>query len=590
MGRADAAFHESVVPLFGLLVGVVSTPLRGHPKGGVIRGATGGWVAARWRPGICRRPTYLLLIVERCADRSAGPGSLEGSGALGLMLRHAVDHAGAPALTDSRGSCSYGELAERVAATATGLASLGVEPGDRVALRLPNSTAFVVVALGCLWIGAPFVPLSVDDPPARLERTVLDCDPSLIVSSEGPGDLNPPRLGGRPVVDPAALLRRGGRAPEPARDPERDAYLIYTSGTTGSPKGIRTPERAFRAAIASSAGILGLDSTTRALCVSPFHFDGSYGTLFPTLVAGGSLVVPRREQLLFVKPFYTALLEEGITHTGFTPSYLRLLLGWPSSSRLSASELRTLGLGGEECVAADVARLWELLPDLRVFNRYGPTETTIEVTTHEVEREDVAAGTVPIGDPHPGVSFHVLDENGRPIPGPDEVGELYIGGSQLMRGYWGDDELTARVLRDDVVAGTTVYRTGDLVHRDRRGRYVYVGRADGVVKRNGVRISLHEVARVLRGLDGVSEAVCLPTDHDGRLGIAGFVEAGPEVTVPALRGTAGAQLPSTMLPDELFVVPHLPVGSSGKVDHRRLLEGVGRLPWRHSGATRSAAR
>lgn len=524
---------------------------------------------------------HLLVAVGRSA--STAPGCLVGTGALDLMLRHACERAGAPALTDSKGSCSYGELADRVAATAAGLTSLGVEPGSRVALRLPNSTAFVVVALACLWIGAPFVPLPMDDPTARLGRTILDCDPLVIITDNDTEKSSPIEFAGRRVVDAAMLLRGSGRAPECARDAERDAYLIYTSGTTGTPKGIRTPERAFRAAITSAAEILGLDETTRSLCVSPFHFDGSYGTVFPTLVAGGCLVIPGREQLLFVKPFFTALAAEGITHTGFTPSYLRLLLDWPSSSALSSSELKTLGLGGEECVAADVARLWELLPGLRVFNRYGPTETTIEVTTYEVEPDDVAAGIVPIGEPHPGVSFHVVDEEGRSVIDAARVGELYIGGDQVMRGYWRDDQLTAQVLRDDVVAGTTVYRSGDLVYRDDRGRYVYVGRADSVVKRNGVRISLHEVARVLRGVEGVSEAVCLPMEHDGRLGIAGFVEARPEVTVPDLREMAGAQLPSTMIPDELFVVPRLPLGSSGKVDQCRLLEEVGRLPWRVGG-------
>lgn len=531
---------------------------------------------------------HLLVIVATAAVDNVEHDSLGTGNALELMLRHAAGHADAPALADSEGSCSYGELADRVAATAAGLGGLGIEPGDRVAILLPNSTAFVVVALGCLWIGAPFVPLSVDDPPARLERTVEDCDPSLIVAGRGAQDAGPAVAGGRRVVSPAALLQRGGSPPDPAQDPERDAYLIYTSGTTGSPKGIRTPERALRAAITSAAGILGLDAETRSLCVSPFHFDGAYGTLFPTLVAGGTLVVPPRERMLFVKPFYTALVEERITHTGFTPSYLRLLLGGPSACRLSDSELRTLGLGGEECIATDVARLWEVLPGLRVFNRYGPTETTIEVTTYEVKRADVAAGRVPIGQPHPGVTFHLVGDDGHQIVGPDVVGELYIGGKQLMRGYWGDDELTSRALRDDVVPGSTVYRTGDLVSRDSRGRYIYVGRADGVVKRNGMRISLHEVAQVLRGVGGVSEAVCLPMDRDGRLGIAAFVEASrPELTDWALRETAGAQLPAAMLPDELFVVPHLPLGSSGKVDHHRLLEDVGRSPWRVAGSNGS---
>ncbi len=501
-------------------------------------------------------------------------------GALDLMLRHAANRPDALALKDEKGSCSYAELVERVAATAAGLASLGVEPADRVALWLPNSADFLVTALGCLWLGAPFVPLSLDDPPARLARAVGDCDPGVIVVSSG--DEHPPdpaAFGDRRVVDTRSLLGGRGPVPRQAQDPERDVYMIYTSGTTGSPKGVRTPERAFRMAISSAAELMGLDAETRTLCVSPFHFDGAYGMVFPTLVAGGSLVIPRREKLLFVKPFYAALREEGITHTGFTPTYLRLLLSWPSSTSLSWSTLQTLGLGGEECVATDVNRLWELNPNLRVFNRYGPTETTIQVTTYEVVREDVVSGTVPIGLPHPGVSFHIVADDGRLIMCPDEVGELYIGGNQLMRGYWGDDDLTSRALRDDVVPGTKVYRTGDLVYRDRQGRYAYVGRTDTLVKRNGVRVSLREVARVLQGVDDVTAAICLPIDKNGRLAIAAFVEAGPHVTVSGVLEAAHRELPAGMVPDEVYLWSSFPLNSSGKVDHRRLAAEAKQVIW-----------
>ena len=498
--------------------------------------------------------------------------------ALDLMLRHAADRPDALALKDEKASYSYAELLKTVKATAAGLASLGVEPADRVALWLPNSADFLVTALGCLWLGAPFVPLSMDDPPARLARAVEDCDPTVIVVSTG--DDHPPDPGafaGRRVVDTPRLLG-GGSVPRQARDPERDVYMIYTSGTTGSPKGVRTPERAFRMAISSAAELMGLDATTKTLCVSPFHFDGAYGMVFPTLVAGGSLVVPRREKLLFVGPFYAAMRDEGITHTGFTPTYLRLLLSWPSTSP-SWSTLRTLGLGGEECAATDVNRLWELNPNLRVFNRYGPTETTIQVTTYEVVRGDVASGTVPIGLPHPGVSFHIVAEDGQSILGTDEVGELYIGGNQLMRGYWGDDELTSRALRDDVVPGIKVYRTGDLVYRNRQGRYVYVGRTDTLVKRNGVRVSLREVARVLQGVSEVTAAICLPIDKNGHLAIAAFVEAGPHVTESAVFEAAHQNLPAGMVPDEVHLWSSFPLNSSGKVDHRRLAAEAKQVIW-----------
>lgn len=511
-------------------------------------------------------------VEQQVADQPRTLGSLD------LMLRHATGRPEAMAVKDDTGSLSYRQLVEHAAATAAGLRALGVEPGDRVGLWLPNSIGFVVAALGCLWLGAAFVPLSVDDPAPRLAGTIEDCDPRLIVcGGDQHRDGRAPE--GRRLVELTTVLDRGEEVPERAQDPERDAYLIYTSGTTGRPKGVRTPERAFRCAIQSAAGFIGLDSTTRTLVVSPFHFDGSYGTAFPTLVAGGALVIPRREELLFLRRFFRAVLEEEITHTGFSPSYLRLLLSSPGMSELARSRLRTLGLGGEECIAADVAMLWQLAPGLRVFNRYGPTEATIEATTYEVRPSDVTSGTIPIGTPHTGVSFHLMDDGKNPIFESEAVGELYIGGDQLMKGYWRDETLTASALRADVVPGTIVYRTGDLVYRDREGRYVYVGRTDDLVKRSGVRISLGEITRVLAATPGVSRAVCLPVDRDGRLAIAAFVEAGPEVTVPSVMETARARLPTSMLPDEVFLRPALPLSSTGKVDHHRLLAAACRLPW-----------
>jgi acyl-coenzyme A synthetase/AMP-(fatty) acid ligase len=162
------------------------------------------------------------------------------------------------------------------------------------------------------------------------------------------------------------------------------------------------------------------------------------------------------------------------------------------------------------------------------------------------------------------------------------VGELHIGGQQLMRGYWGDPALSDAVLTREVVPGEVVYKTGDLVYRDGRGLYVYAGRSDDVVKRNGVRISLGEVAGVLRGVDGVTGAVCLPIDLGGRLGIAAFVEAPPAMTAVKLLDAASSDIPATMRPDEVFVVTALPMTPSGKVDRQRLLDEAGRSGWREA--------
>jgi D-alanine--poly(phosphoribitol) ligase subunit 1 len=510
-------------------------------------------------------------------------GSLRGSrtrrdSVLGLVLDRSLEQPRAPAMKDDRESLDYGQLVQRVQTSAAGLSALGVAPGDRVVLLLPNSVSFLVVALACLWTGATFVPLPVADPPGRIAGIVSDCAADLVVSSEGPEVLGvEPTLSPRyRTIDAEQLFSHGGTPPPVADDLERDSYMIYTSGTTGAPKGVRISGGAFSAAVTAIAGAMGFDQTTRALCVSSFNFDGPYGIAFPALAAGGSLVIPKVEELLLLKRFFRVVREEQVTHTGFPPSYLRLVLSSSHMRTLVDSRLTTVGLGGDECMALDVARLWEVLPDLRVFNRYGPTETTIEVTTYEVSRRDVAAGRIPIGLPHNGVSFYLVAEDGGVIGTSRRTGELYVGGSQLMTGYWHDDALTETVFRTDVVPGEILYKTGDLAWRDDEGRYFYAGRTDDVVKPHGVRISLREVAQALRAVGSVRAATCLLTDQDGRSAVTAYVEGPPDLKAEDLLEAVRATLPATMLPDEIFVLPSLPTTASGKVDQESLLRAASR--------------
>ncbi len=410
-----------------------------------------------------------------------------------------------PAIQDLDRQLSYADLATEVGALAAGLVDSGVAPGDRVALHLPNSVDFVVAALACLRIGAVFVPLAPSDPTVRIDTIIADCTPALVVTGEAAdGEPSPRRQGPTERIRYAELLdSRPTTRTLPGPSPERSAYAIYTSGTTGTPKGVLIGNSAFAAAVQSTIAALGLDPGTRTLCVSPFHFDGSFGTLFATLVAGGSIVLRPRESLLYPRTFFNAVLGEEITYTGFSPTYLKLLLASRQIGSLQDSTLDIVALGGEASSAPDICALWKAAPRLRVFNRYGPTETTIAVTHLELTPELLAEGIVPIGVPHPGVTFHLADQDGVLVSEEGAIGELYIGGSQLMEGYWGAPDLTAAVLRDDVVPGETVYRSGDLVYRDRRGNFVYVDRADRVIKRFGVRISLLELAVAMERLPGV---------------------------------------------------------------------------------------
>jgi len=500
---------------------------------------------------------------------------------LELILEKARSQPHHPAAKDPTCDLSYGALEEEAVNLAAGIFRLGVRRGDRVALHLPNSVDFLLASMACMWLGAVFVPLACADPPARLSSIVDDCDPTLVLTADSEqtkGIPDPDAYAGRPSVPVRAAAVSGLDPPRREGDEGRPAYCIYTSGTTGRPKGVLISHDAFLCAVRAAVVAMGLRAGTRALCISPFHFDGSFGTLFTTPVAGGALVIPHRESLLWPQTFFKAVIEEQINHTSFSPSYLRLVLSSRRLSELSKTSLRTLALGGEACTRADVEALWSAAPGLRVFNRYGPTESTIAVTTFELTPEILGRGPlVPIGKPHSGVVFRLVDSEGIPVERPGEVGELYIGGRQLMSGYWRDPDLTAEVMRTDLVPGETFYRTGDLMFRDEWGDYVYLDRTDRVVNRRAVRISLAEVADALRRLPGVSTAVCLPFDQSGELAIAAFVVVTPPLTALDVRRGASEHLPASMIPDVFEVVDSVPMTSASKVDERALLAAAGLL-------------
>ncbi len=484
-----------------------------------------------------------------------------------------------PAVRDPGGDLTYAELLDAAALLAHGLATKGVGPGDRVGLYEPNCIDFVVGALACLKIGAIFVPLSIEDPPARLRVIVADCAPTLVLTA--PDSVGPRWPLDEPPATTVSELASGSPAsPASGGAPTQGAYIIYTSGTTGTPNGVLISRSAFAAAVSATKDALGLGHHTRALCVSPFHFDGSFATLFPTLTSGGTVVLRPREALLFPRTFFKTVSGEAINYTGFSPSYLRLLLADPAFGTLADTTLTLIALGGEASSVEDLRALWAAVPDMVVYNRYGPTETTIAVTHGELTPANVAKGTVPIGRPHRGVTFFLFDDAEHRIEGADEVGHLFIGGSQLMIGYFGAPEATAAVMRSDLVQGELLYRTGDLVSRNGSGDFVYIDRADRVINRRGVRISLVELGDTLRQLQGVALASCVTFDDEGHIGIAAFVvaEGDAALTAPDVRRAAREHLADAMLPDRFEMVRTLPLTSSSKLDERRLLLDAGLTP------------
>ncbi len=503
-----------------------------------------------------------------------GTGPRPDGDVLGMILRHASNrHQTMQAAEDDRISITFAELGSAVARIAGGLRACGIGQDARVGLAIPNSVDFLTASLACMWLGAVFVPLDVNEPWQRADTIIEDCAPSLVLTTDD--DYRHATM----TLARLELPSASGEINEPLIDiPTAPAYIIYTSGTTGKPKGVVISRSAFASSVISAMDALNLDENTRGLCVSAFHFDGSYGGLFPPLCAGGSVVIPPRDSLVFPRVFIRLVKKHQITTTTFSPSYLRLLLSSGLLEQLANSDLRVMSLGGEASSVADIRRLHAAIPGLRVFNQYGPTEATIAVTHHELHPADLTfARLTPIGRPHPAVTFHLLDRQGHLITRPGSAsGELCIGGSQVMSGYWRSPELTEKVLRDDIVPGDRVFLTGDLVGRDDSGTYTFLDRTGGFIKRNSLRISLVELATALNCISGVLNATCTSfAGDDGSTKIAAFAVTSVTMTAFELRARAVEVTPQGMLPDVFHVVDHIPLTPSGKVDATMLLNHIG---------------
>jgi amino acid adenylation domain-containing protein len=465
--------------------------------------------------------------------------------------------------------CTYAELWRRSNQLGHFLRRAGVGPETIVGVCAERSLEMVVGLLGVLKAGGAYLPLDPDYPPARLEFMVEDARTPLLLTQEALL-ARLPELG----ADVLCLDRDWERIEGCPATPPRGgavagnlAYVIYTSGSTGRPKGVMVPHRGVLNLVAVFIARLGLDESSRVLQFCSLSFDVSVRDVFECLLAGGCLVLASRERLLPGAGLFELLRDQGVTAVTLPPSTLANLAGEGALPRL-----RTVTAGGEACGAELVDR-WA--PGRRFFNAYGPTETTVCSVLAECRAGE---GKPAIGWPLANTELYVLDRALDPA-GAGVVGELYIGGIGVSRGYLGRPELTAeRFLPDEWSgrAGDRVYRTGDLVRYRCDGQLDYLGRTDQQVKVRGFRIELGEVEAVLASHPKVREAavVARPGPGGGLRLVAYVVGRAAEVSRAELRVHMRARLPEHMVPSVFVPLAAMPLTGAGKVDRRALPEPV----------------
>ncbi|MFG3228641.1 amino acid adenylation domain-containing protein, partial [Kitasatospora sp. NPDC048194] len=472
----------------------------------------------------------------------------------------------APALYAGDTTLRYAELDARANRLARVLAARGLGAEDVVALALPKSAEAVAAILAVAKTGAAWLPADPAYPAERLRHMLTDSRAALVLTTSGAAAGLPETGAPRLLLDSAEHLAELADQPDgPFAAAERvrplsaanTAYVIYTSGSTGVPKGVAVTHTGLAGMVATQVAATGVGPGSRVLQAASLSFDVSVSDLAVALTTGAALVLPGEQSQLVGEPLAELIDRYGVTHADVATAMAATLPDVPLPS------LRTL-IGGGEAVPRELAA--RLGRGRRMFNSYGPTETTVIVTMSEPLTGEEQP---PIGHPCRDVRIHLLDERLRPVA-PGAVGELYVSGPYLARGYLGRPGLTAERFTACPFGdpGTRMYRTGDLARQRPDGQLEFHGRADDQVKIRGFRVELGEIEQTLSAHPGVRQAVVVVReDRPGERRLIGYT-VGP--ADPAeLRAHCAERLPDHMVP-AVVVLDRLPLTPNGKVDKRAL--------------------
>lgn len=470
---------------------------------------------------------------------------------------------------------SYAELNARANQLARCLKRLGAAPDTTVGIYLERSVELIVGMLGILKTGAAYVPLEPAQPAERLGHMIEDVRPLAVLTERRLTGGLPADAGHVICLDDAESALSG----ESAEDlrcvtlPESLVYIIFTSGSTGRPKGVLVEHRQLSNYVSAVQERLQLAPGESFATVSTFAADLGHTSIFSALTLGGCLHIVTQERASDPDALADYFARERVDVLKIVPSHLEALLA--SAAPEKVLPRRRLVLGGEASRWELYERVRGLSPALEVFNHYGPTETTVGTLTFRVAAGDdgaISAG-IPLGRPIPNSQARLLDGRMRPVA-TGLLGELYIGGAGVTRGYLGQPGLTAeRFVPDPFSAepGARLYRTGDLARYLPSGEVEFVGRADTQVKFHGYRVELDEIRHTLNKHPQVRDSVVvIARDSNGLDALVAYYVARQELEVGALREFLAESILKETLPGIFVHLKKLPLSLNGKVNYRAL--------------------
>ena len=480
----------------------------------------------------------------------------------------AAAHPDAIALRHDQQRLTYRQLNERANQVAHRLLAQGIRPDERVAICVERGVEMIIGLLGILKAGAGYVPIDPAYPQERIVYTLADSAPLAVLVQANTRD----RVGDLAQIDLNNLRGESIVNPRVPLSPANLAYVIYTSGSTGLPKGVMIEHRQVARLFTATEHWFGFNHTDVWALFHSFAFDFSVWEIWGALMHGGQLlIVP---QLVSRSPdaCYALLCEAGVSILNQTPSAFRQLIAAQGHSS-EAHSLRQVIFGGE-ALEPGMLKPWyarAINAGTQLVNMYGITETTVHVTYRALEAADARlVGVSPIGVRIPDLQLYVLDAQRQPLP-MGVVGELYVGGAGVARGYLNRDELNAERFLADPATGLRMYRTGDLGRLLADGSVEYLGRNDDQVKIRGFRIELGEIQARLATAPGVRDAVVVAReDEPGDKRLVAYVIADGTPDIAGLRDHLLLSLAEHMVPAAFVVLDQFPLTTNGKLDRKAL--------------------
>jgi amino acid adenylation domain-containing protein len=468
---------------------------------------------------------------------------------------------------------TYNQLNEKAEKIAAYLQQNRIGKEDIVALLFDKSPEMIYAILGVVKSGAVYLPLDPTHPEDRL-NFVLEDSGAKIILSHSDFNLKLANLSLKNILCIDSELPKLSFSAVSIH-PDDTLYIIYTSGSTGRPKGCKISHRNVVRLMKNEKHDFAFSNTDVWIMAHAYYFDFSVWEMYGAFLYGGKLVIPFADEVKDVNKLHALVCKHGVSVLNQTPLAFNFFMEEEFNKNIHElnKHLRYVIFGGDKLDPSKLKKWTEFYPlnQIKMINMYGITETTVHVTYYEITENDVnTPGVSPIGRPLPETKIYLLNENLQHVP-VGVVGEMYVGGTGVCKGYLNREELTQeRFVKNPFNANETLYKTGDQARWTSDKKLDYLGRIDFQVKIRGYRIELGEIESVLNSCKGVKQGVVIAVDNKGESQLAAYLVSDNSFNTEELRAEMQSKLPEYMIPAYFVEIESIPLTSNGKLDKKSL--------------------